>query len=164
MGLKQRLQRQLAASRKLSEGLLSSFESPEQWTHQICPNANHALWFVGHMATIDNFFISLIDKVRVRDEPGYRDKFGMGSHPSSSPGDYPAPMQVLDYMRDRRQELLSVLETLSDEDLAKSTPPGSPDFLPDYASVFETAIWHEGLHSGQVSMVRKSLGMPPLMG
>jgi hypothetical protein len=67
-------------------------------------------------------------------------------------------------MRERRQALLSVLDGLSEEDLSKPTPPGSPEFLPDVASVFETAIWHEGLHSGQVSVVRKALGMPPLMG
>jgi hypothetical protein len=67
-------------------------------------------------------------------------------------------------MRDRRSALLAILETLDEEDLAKPTPEGSPDFLPDYGSVFEAAIWHEGLHSGQVSMVRKALGMPSLMG
>lgn len=65
-------------------------------------------------------------------------------------------------MRERREALLGILDELSDEDLGNKTPPGSPDFLPDIGSVFETAIWHEGLHSGQLSMIRRSLGHKPL--
>jgi hypothetical protein len=164
MGPKQRLQRQLSSARQLTEGLLATFKTPEQWTHQICASANHALWFVGHMASMDNFFLSLIDPSKVRDLPGYSEKFGVGSRPSSNASDYPAPVEVMTCMRERRQVLLKVLDSLSEDDLSKSTPAGSPEFLPDVASVFETAIWHEGLHSGQVSVVRKALGMPPLMG
>ena len=29
---------------------------------------------------------------------------------------------------------------------------------------FETAVWHESLHAGQLSVTRKALGFPPLMG
>jgi hypothetical protein len=164
MSLKERLQRQLKSARQLTEGLLSTFKSPEQWTHQIYPNANHPLWCAGHMAVSDNFFLSLIDKSQVRSIDGFKEKFDMGSRPSSQPSDYPPPEEVLAHLRERRRALLGALEKLSEEDLSKPTPPGSPDFLPDYASVFETAIWHEGLHSGQISVVRKALGMPPLLG
>jgi hypothetical protein len=65
-------------------------------------------------------------------------------------------------MRERRQTLLETLEGLTDRDLAKKTPAGAPDFLPDVASVFELAIWHEGQHSGQVSVARRALGHKPL--
>jgi len=34
--------------------------------------------------------------------------------------------------------------------------------LADYAAVFEMAIWHEGLHSGQLSSVRRALGHGPV--
>jgi hypothetical protein len=65
-------------------------------------------------------------------------------------------------MRERRRALLDVLDGLSDEDLARKTPVGAPEFLPDVASVFELAIWHEGQHSGQVSVARRALGHKPL--
>ena len=35
--------------------------------------------------------------------------------------------------------------------------------LPDFAAVFETAIWHEGLHCGQITVARRALGFPPLV-
>lgn len=79
MELKQRLKRRLVEARQMSEKLLADFQSPEQWTHQVGPTCNHALWFVGHMAQTDNFFISVIAPEKVKTIEGLREKFGMGS-------------------------------------------------------------------------------------
>jgi hypothetical protein len=87
----------------------------------------------------------------------------MGSQPTDNPDDYPPVAEVLDYMRDRRQTLLSVLDSLSDEQLDTRTPSGSPDFLADFGMVFQTAAWHEGMHTGQLTTVRRSLGHTPIM-
>lgn len=163
MELKQRLRRQLVQVRQHSERLLADFRTPEQWTFQVHPACNHALWFVGHMATSDNFFLSLIDPTRVVPLPDYQARFGMGSQPTSDPAAYPPPEQVLATMRERRQALLDSLDSLSDDALGRKTPPGAPDFLPDVASVFEVAVWHEGQHAGQLSVVRRALGYPPLV-
>jgi len=162
MSQKERLQRQLVRVRQNSERLLADFRTPEQWTFQVHPSCNHALWFAGHMATSDNFFLSLVAPEKSQRLPEFQAKFGMGSQPTNQPAEYPAPESVLATMRERREELLAVLEKMTDEDLARKTPPGAPDFLPDIASVFELAIWHEGQHSGQVSVARRALGHKPL--
>jgi uncharacterized damage-inducible protein DinB len=162
MGLKQRLLRQLVNIRQMSERLLEDFKTPEQWTFQAHPACNHALWFAGHMATSDNFFLSLVDPEKARQLPDYQAKFGMGSQPTSDPAAYPTPETVQATMRERRQALLSVLESMTEEDLAKKTPEGAPEFLPDVASVFELAVWHEGQHRGQLSVARRALGHKPL--
>jgi hypothetical protein len=60
--------------------------------------------------------------------------------------------------------MLRLLDSLSDEDFSRPTPEGAPEFLPDVGSVFEMAVWHEGLHSGQLSVVRRILGHKPLAG
>jgi hypothetical protein len=164
MSVKQRLQCQLKRARDYSEGLLASFKSPQEWLHQVHPNANHALWFAGHMATSDNFFVSLLAPDRAESNERFQKCFGVGSQPTANAADYPAPEEVLAKMHDRRQQLLQILEGLSDDDLSQRLPQGAPDFLSDKASVFEMAIWHEGLHSGQVSVARRSLGKPPLGG
>jgi hypothetical protein len=65
-------------------------------------------------------------------------------------------------MRGRREVLLSILNTLSDEELGAATPDGAPRFMADFAAVFETAIWHEGMHCGQLTTTRRSLGFTPL--
>ena len=38
------------------------------------------------------------------------------------------------------------------------------DFLPDLGSIFEIATWHEAMHLGQVTVIRRSLGNQPLFG
>lgn len=161
MALKHSFQRGLKNARRFSEGYLEAFETPEQWTHQVHPGANHALWFVGHMGTIDNFFILTLDATKTRHMPGYKEKFGMNSTPSPSADDYPPVAEVLEYMRERRAMLLSILEQMNDEDFSRPTPEGTPRFLPDMAAVFEGAVWHEGLHSGQLSVARRALGNTP---
>lgn len=163
MSLKDRLKKRLVAAREFSLSLLRDFKEPEQWTHQVHGNANHALWFAGHMAVVDNFFISTIAPDKVVQRPAFEKAFGMGSQPTDNPADYPAVETVMEVMNERRATLLSLLDSLADEDLERPMPKGTPDFLPDYAGVFEAAVWHEGLHSGQLSVARRSMGHKPLM-
>ena len=84
MDIKERLKRQLRQARQLSEKLLADFKTPEQWVYQVHENCNHALWFVGHMAHVDNFFVSLVAPDQAISLPKlYNDRFGMGSQPTS---------------------------------------------------------------------------------
>lgn len=164
MSLQDRLRRQLVKTRELSEKLLADFHTREEWLHQVHPGCNHAVWFAGHMANSDNFFLSLVAPHKSVALEGFALRFGMGSHPTSEPGDYPPPADVLETMRERRRTLLAVLDELTDDDLASPTPAGSPDFLTDFAAVFETANWHEAMHAGQLSVTRRALGHKPLSG
>lgn len=164
MSLQDRLRRQLVKTRDLSEKLLADFHTPEQWVHQVHPGCNHALWFAGHMANSDNFFLSLVAPNQSRPLAGFAPRFGMGSQPTGNVADYPPAADVLETMRERRRTLLGVLDELSDEDLSRPTPAGSPDFLTDFAAVFEMANWHEAMHAGQLSVARRALGHKPLGG
>ncbi len=163
MDLNTRLENQLNLVRGISEGLLAVFRTPEQWTHQVHPHANHALWFAGHVGTVDNFMIARLDAAKVAERTGYRERFGMGSRPTANPADYPPPEEVLQFMRERREVLLDILRELSEEELQKPAPPGTPEFMRDVASIFEAAAWHEALHAGQVTIARRSLGHPPMV-
>jgi uncharacterized damage-inducible protein DinB len=163
MSLKERLHSRLTKSRGFLEKLLVDFKTPQDWTHQVHPKANHALWVVGHLATVDNFFLNVLAPEKGKDLPGYNEKFGMGSQPSANASDYPSIDEVQQIFQERRAALLGVLESFSDEQLTEKMPPGSPDFLSDKASGFEMAAWHEGMHAGQVTVARRSLGHACLM-
>ena len=163
MSPKARLQRQLLAARETSERFLDDFKSPQDWTRQVHDGSNHALWFAGHMAHTDNFFISILAPDRALELNGFGARFGMGSQPTSNPNDYPQAADVLGCMRERRQVLLEILGGFDESDLGRPTPDGAPEFLSDVASVFEMAVWHEGLHSGQLSVTRRALGFKPVI-
>ena len=162
MSLKERLRSRLEFARGFTESLLENFKEPSDYTHQVHPNANHALWFIGHIGGADNFFMSVVDPTKAVEKEGYGELFGMGSQPTGDPAAYPSPEEVLTYMRERRETLLEVFDALSEDDLSKPTPEGTPDFLPDVASVFEMAAWHEGMHAGQVTIASRSLGNRPV--
>ena len=164
MELKQRIKQQLISAREVSERFLADFQTTEQWLYQVHPDTNHALWFAGHMAQTDNFFVSLIDASRAVHRDGWSDLFGTGSQPTGNADDYPPPAEVVEFMRDRRTALLAALDGLDESQLDTPTPHGTPDFLADYGMVFQAAAWHEGMHTGQLSMVRRAMGHSPVMG
>ena len=119
---------------------------------------------MGHMGTSDNFLISLVFPDFHRDLGlAFQSQFAMGSQPVDDPQAYPRPAEVREIMRERRATLLRVLDSLEDEDLGQLTAEGSPEFLGDFAAVFEMAVWHEGVHSGQLTVVRRALGGQPIM-
>ena len=67
-------------------------------------------------------------------------------------------------MRDRRCVVLAIFDSIAEGDFAKPTPEGTPNFLADVGSVFEMAVWHEGLHSDPLSVTRRSLGFVQPLG
>ena len=159
----ERLRKRLEQTRAFSCRLLEDFSAPEEWTKQLHEGGNHAIWFVGHMGTVDNFMISILAPEREDSRDEFSQSFGMGSQPSAQITDYPPIEELLAYMSSRREVFLEVLDSLDEESLAKETPEGTPGFMPDYASIFETAVWHEALHSGQLSMIRRALGHSPIV-
>jgi DinB superfamily len=157
-----RLIRRLEKTREMSEKMLAAFESPEDWCRQVVPGTNHALWFAGHMALTDNYFISRVAPGSEKQFEGWDKLFGMGSNPTNDPDDYPPVAEVLDTMRERRRALVELLKGRSDAELAGPPAAGASDFLPDLASVYEMTPWHEAMHLGQVTVVRRALGNRPL--
>lgn len=162
MTLKDRIKANLLQVREMSGGILSAFQTPEDWTHQVHPKANHALWIIGHLSHADNFFLTLLGSDKSVDKEGWSEMFGMGSQPSADPSAYPPVAEVLEFFRERRETLLGVLDGMPEADLDNKTPEGSPGFLSDFGQVFETAVWHEGVHTGQLTVAHRSLGNPPL--
>ncbi|QGJ72116.1 DinB family protein [Planctomycetales bacterium 10988] len=160
--MKEQYLQHLIQTREFTEKLLEVFQKEEDWIYQVHPEANHALWFIGHLAHTDDFFISLIEPEKKEDTFQATEMFGMGSQPVADLSAYPPIDEVRSRMKERREVLLDVLSSLTEEDLKKETPPGTPEFLKNYESVFQTAIWHEGMHSGQLTVTRRALGHPPI--
>ncbi len=163
MNYKDRLQKQLDFSRKTSESFLASFQSPEEWVYQVHPAGKHALWFAGHMTMADNAFAGYIDPKFKRELPAtFNPIFGMKSEPVSDASKYPPAAEVLGLMGECRAAFMAAVAELKEEELTKPLT-GGPPFLTDIASLLELAIWHEALHSGQISINRRALGHPPLL-
>ena len=76
---------------------------------------------------------------------------------------YPSSDEVLSFFRERREKLLAAIEGLSDEFLNSPTPnEGMFADAPNMAQMLIFTSYHEGIHSGQLSIAHRGLGNAPL--
>lgn len=158
----------LNRTRGFTEQQLEAFSKPSDWLHRPTPRANHALWIVGHLGLADNRFAATfrpeVDKI----PEGYPPLFWFGSDCHSDASQYPPVAEVLDYFRDRRANLLAVVENLTDADLEVPAPAATESSpiagAPNLGYLLLFAAIHEQGHSGQLSVCRRDLGNDLLFG
>ena len=125
---------------------------------------NHALWVLGHLAVTDNWFAgTLANRESVIDE-SWEPLFGMKSEPSADASTYPSLAEIKAGLERARQSLLSGFESLNEQQLQAPVPEALKGFAPNVGGAALTLAWHEGFHAGQLSAVRRSLGLPLTMG
>lgn len=162
MQLNALLERTLVHARGFTEAILKDLTQPQDWIVRVPPTGNHALWVVGHLTLVENNFLGMVDPGSKLDFGKYTELFGRGTVPVADLGHYPLSADLLQVFRERRTTLLKLLQGLREADFLRATPEGAPPFIPDVAAVFQIAAWHEGLHAGQLSAIRRSLGHAPI--
>ncbi|MEW4530439.1 DinB family protein [Maioricimonas sp. JC845] len=164
MTLKERLKQALVHARSLTMGMLNEINDPQDWIRRPVPGSNHALWIAGHLGSADNAFIGFMHPNRKIQRDAYAELFGRGSVVRDELSDYPDAQELVAFMQDRRQVLLDILDGCSDEDFTRPTPEGAPPFMFDWGAVFQMTAWHESLHTGQLTVIHRMIGQPPLVG
>jgi uncharacterized damage-inducible protein DinB len=135
----------------------------EHFLHQPFPGANHALWTMGHLATVDRFFLKTFADADPALFERHKAAFFAKSSPSPNAADYPSINEVRAYFQESRKAFRDWIESL---DEGRLTAPLSPElqkrFAPTLASVLSRLAWHEGMHYGQLTVLRKGLGLSPI--
>lgn len=153
----------LAFARRLTLGLLDGFEG-DAWFHRPFAGANHALWTLGHIAWADDEFLEKLKGRSPQLPPKWYELFAMGSTVEDEAGAYPDPKELFDALAVQREDLLAWFASMNDEQLAAPLPDDWKSFAPNFGAVMSSIAWHEGFHAGQLSVIRKSLGMPRKFG
>lgn len=164
MEVKDNMSAMLIHARTFTEGVLAELKEEKHWFTRACPGGNHAMWITGHLAAAENAFVGLIRPEMKLDFAEYAKLFGRGSAPMDDASVYPERDDVLQVLRERRNALLQALQDCSLEDLSRAAPAGAPPFMTNIAKVFQGAVWHESLHSGQLTVIHRTLGNAPLGG
>ncbi len=150
----------LAESREMTVGLLADIPA-DKLLHQPFEGTNHALWIMGHLAVTDDWLAGLYDDADRKLPEAYGSLFAMGSEPVNDPAAYPAPAEVRQHFDAAHTRMLNAVEAASDAKLAEPLPDDIKDFAPDKLAMALSLAWHEGLHTGQLTVIRKSLGIGP---
>lgn len=158
------LQGTLAWSRKCLLEVIEGYPA-DRVCYQPSPADNHLLWTLGHLATSDEWVLDMLKVPGSTIPASYaKELFGYGSVPSPNAGDYPPIEEVRGHLDHARQRLLDQLGSMSDEQLAVELGEAGQGCVKDPAEAFAMTAWHEGWHTGQLSSIRRSLGMPPAFG
>ena len=166
MNLRAHAMKSIETSRQAVEMVLAEFKTADDWFCQPAPNTNHALWIVAHLGLADNYFASKFRPEVDQKPEGWDELFWFGSTISDDRSVYPSPEEVLAYFHDRRSQLISVLNEMSDEELLAEPEPNEGRVLsgaPSVGQLFFFASFHEGIHMGQLSCCHRALGLEPVM-
>jgi hypothetical protein len=156
---------QIAFARRYTLRLLDSTDMAD-WFRMPAGGISHIAWQVGHLA-VAQYRLALervrgpqpADRELIPEE--YLALFGRTTTPDADPANYP-PAAAIRTVFDRvHEQVLRELPTLSEQDL------DSPALRPH--ALVSTKLWsllwcaqHEAVHAGQIGLLRRGLGYPPV--
>jgi hypothetical protein len=156
---------QLDIARRYTKALLEGL-TPDEWFWHPSGLTTHIAWQVAHIS-IAQYALCLM-RVRGKAEadesliPGsYMKRFGRGSVPAAGAENNP-PLEEIQRAFDavHRQSLAELAEQC-DKELDIPVEPPHPMFKTKLEAV-SFAPMHELVHAGQIGMLRRQMGKPPL--
>ncbi len=129
--------------------------------HQPVAGGNHALWIMGHLTQTDEWFPRGFGGYESRLPAQWNELFGMGSKPVGDVSAYPPVAEIREAMNSRRQEMIGWFKSMPPEKLLEPLGGDWEMFAPNHVGLAQSIAWHEGMHTGQLTVVRKSLGIAP---
>ena len=133
-------------------------------THQPAPTDNHLLWNIGHLANTYQWATGLISGEKGSCPESFNPLFGGKSKPTPDAKTYPSLTEVKKHFDAEYNRFVTVAEKLPDAELSKSIADKTGGFAKDGVDLINKMAWHDGWHSGQISSLRRSLNLPPVMG
>ncbi len=124
---------------------------------------NHPAWTLGHLI----FICQLLGGVVGLSEwlpDDWKKRFGSGSIPVSDASVYETKDNLLTMLEDAQQRIALAVEQVDDSVLDKPFPDESYlDVFPTVRHAFtQVLIAHTAFHIGQVSIWRRTMGLPPM--
>ncbi|MGE3108622.1 MAG: DinB family protein [Phycisphaerales bacterium] len=144
----------------MTSKLISGFQG-HQLTYQGTPTENHLLWQIGHMATGYAWFASMLDGSPASLGEPFDRLFGYQSKPVGDASAYPPIGEVQRVHDEQYARFLRAAKQAKDADAAGSLDAGG--FAKSKVDLILKAAWHEGWHQGQISSLRRALGLPGAM-
>lgn len=152
----------LVASQKLFHRFLDDLK-PEHFAHQPLPGVNSVAWVVGHLTLTDRRMLA--NRLGVADLPplpdGFEGRFTATRSAAGAQADLGDPAELVALFDAHRSRLIAAVRAAPAGVL--NQPLDAP--LPLFATVGEAAGFmavHTAMHLGQVTVIRRSLGYPPV--
>jgi len=136
---------------------------PEEFQHRPCLGANNASWIVGHLTCVDRAQLERLEAKPLPELPeGFKERFATTrAAATGTVADFGDPGDLLRYFDEHRDLFIKTIEHLPATVLNSPPPFDSPLFADRGESLLFVGL-HTTMHLGQLSIIRRSLGRPPL--
>jgi len=142
-----------------------AFEGFDQSNAFTCPEGggNHAAWIAGHLALT---YAWVLDRYAGDGglDASYKELFGGGTEPKADASAYPPYDEIVASMKDRRQAFTDWFNALPEDKAAEELDEEARMFGQTFAGMVGAIGVHDNYHVGQLSLVRKHLGMGRIFG
>jgi len=132
-------------------------------TAQAAGQPNHCLWTLGHLAATYEWTSGLLDGKPTVLPERYAGLFGMGSAPSADAGSYPPIAEVRGHFTAAHKRMMAAAKAASEAELGDSLKEVTRGFASTKMDLLYKMAWHDGWHLGQLTTLRKHLGLPPIL-
>jgi hypothetical protein len=150
-------------ARQASNAFLNGIE--EQHFHRpFSPEGGTPAYIVGHLTSTDNMTLQMLAGRPSMLTEREQQLFGGGASPESQRGEYPSPSAMLQKMHEVRNALIGYFQGLSDAELNAPVEGPMAQFGDTRAKLMASLAWHEGMHAGQLTVIRRQLGLPRVFG
>lgn len=126
------------------------------------PNGGgHTLWVLGHLAYIEGLIIHGFMLGETNPLAEWEEPFD-GADTSGDASNYPPFDEVLAKCREMRASTLTLLDSLTEEDLDRvsaNTPEGFEDMFGTYRLCLQIVADHWYMHRGQLADARRAAGL-----
>ena len=134
---------------------------PNELLHRPAANANCAAWLLGHL-TLSNRSVAAKFNADLPALPeGFERRFGQ-KESAPQANDFGDCSQLLTTLEQSFDALIAAVKRATPEQLATPTERQSPMFK-TLGEVANFMALHAAMHIGQITIIRRSLGRPPII-
>jgi hypothetical protein len=135
---------------------------PAEFEHQPLPGANCAAWIVGHLTLTDRRTILALGGTDSPGLPaGFEERFATTRAQAGKQGGFGDPKELMRLFDAYRDRLIETVLAASVEKLREAPSVQVPLFS-DKGEMTMFMGLHTAFHMGQATLIRRSLGYPPL--
>ncbi len=152
-------------SLRTSQRMLTRFAEDlkgDEYMHRTCSTANCAAWILGHLILTDRRLLGRFAVSALPELPdGFEPRFAR-DQTAAMAGEFGDVNVLLPLFNQHRDHLIDTVKAASSEKL--DAPLDAPH--PLFRNLGEAANFmsvHTSMHTGQITMIRRSLGRPPLV-
>lgn len=154
------LQFALETSRRMLHMFVDDL-TPEERRHRVCPEANCVDWLVGHLVLTEQRFHAVFEAKSPTLPDGF-DKTFARDEVAPRQADYGDTSGLMPLFDEQRSITVQKVCEFTHEQLM--VPLLKPH--PRFSTLGEAAVFcalHVAMHAGQMSMIRRMLGKPPVI-